>query len=177
MTGTGATASPYRWDKRERCYATPHVPPGLPALRNDDVHPISGCAPRFLRAADRVHKKPSGVMHQVDIAVGIAPDERHDPQTRREGLIDSTALILEEDEVAGKRPVGEDCRFANHLAGVIGPRQSQAAEAAGIGDRGGQAGICRQRRQDDRVFYPQQLAHRRVGTHWDGALSGARGAG
>ena len=86
-------------------------------------------------------------------------------------------LIGEQDEVAGKGPVGEGCGFANHVSGVIGPRQSQAAEAAGVRDRGGEAGICSQGRLDDRVVNPQQLAYRRVGIHWDGPLSGARGAG
>jgi len=32
-------------------------------------------------------------MHQVDVALGIAEDERHDPQAGRQGLIDSTVLI------------------------------------------------------------------------------------
>ena len=93
------------------------------------------------------------------------------------GLIDSMALIGEENEVAGNRSVSEGRRFADRLAGVIGPRQSQTAEAAGVGDRGGQTGIGRQRRLDDRVFDSEQLAHRRVGTHGDRRLSGARGAG
>jgi len=44
-------------------------------------------------AADRMHKKPSGVVHRVDVALGIAKDERHDPQASRECLIDSTVLI------------------------------------------------------------------------------------
>jgi hypothetical protein len=41
-------------------------------------------------------------------------------------------LIDVENEVAGKRPIGEGCRVTNHISGVVGPRQSQAAEAAGI---------------------------------------------
>ena len=53
----------------------------------------------------------------------------HDPYARQKGLIDSTALIGAENEVAAKRPVGEGGRFTNRVAGVIGPRQSQAAEA------------------------------------------------
>jgi hypothetical protein len=71
-------------------------------------------------------------MHRLDVAARIAPDQRHDPQTGRQGLIDSTVLIFEENEVAGKRPVGESCGFPDHLSGVIGPRQSQAPQAAGI---------------------------------------------
>jgi len=35
----------------------------LPALRDDDVHAASDCASGFLGAADRMHDKPSGVMH------------------------------------------------------------------------------------------------------------------
>ncbi len=154
------------------------MPASLPALRNDDVHSTSDCAPRFLGTPDRVHHKPSGVVHRVDIAVGIACEEQHDPQTSGKRLIESVALIgAAENEIAGKGPVGERCRFANQVSGVIGPRQRHAAESAGIGDRGGQAGIRSYRRLDDRVLDPQQLAHRRVGTHWDGPLSGARGAG
>ena len=70
MTGTGATASTTAGTKRERRHATPDVAAGLPALRDDDVHPTSDCAPGFLGAADRVHDKPSGVMHRVDVAAG-----------------------------------------------------------------------------------------------------------
>ena len=62
-------------------------------------------------------------MYQVDVARGIAPEKRHDPQTRRQGLIDPTVLIEGEDEVAGKGPVGEGCRFANHFSGIFGPPQ------------------------------------------------------
>jgi hypothetical protein len=39
---------------------------------------------------------------------------------------------------------------------------------AGIRGRGGQAWIRRYRRLGDRVLNPQQLAHPRAGTHWDG---------
>jgi hypothetical protein len=64
-------------------------------------------------------------------------------------------LIGGENEVAGKRPVGEGCRFTNHVSGVVGPRQSQAAEAARIRDRGRQARICSHRRLHDRVVDPR----------------------
>jgi hypothetical protein len=109
------------------------VPAGLPALRDNDVHSTPDCAQCFFGASDRVHDKPSGVMHRVDVALGIAPDERHDPETSGKGLIDATALIrTAENEVAGKRPVGEGRRFTNHVSGVIGPRQPKAAEGAGV---------------------------------------------
>ena len=125
-----------------------------------------------------MHHKPPGVVHWVDIAFGISCEEQHDPQTRGKCLIESVALIgAAKNEIAGKGPVGERCRFANRGSGVVGPRQRHAAESAGIGDRGGQAGIRSYRRLDDRVLNPQQLAHRRVGTHWDGPLSSVRGAG
>ena len=35
-----------RRHQRERCHATPDVPPGLPTLCNDDVHAASGSAPQ-----------------------------------------------------------------------------------------------------------------------------------
>ena len=122
----------HRRHQRERCHATPDVPAGLPTLRNDDVHSTSDCAPRFLGAADRVHDKPSGVMHQLDVALGIAEDERHDPQTSRKGLIDSMVLIGGENEVAAKRTIGQRCRFTNQISGIVGPPQPHGAEAAGI---------------------------------------------
>ena len=122
----------YRRHQRKRRHTTPDVTAGLPTLRNDDVRSRSDCASGFLGAADRMHDKPVGVVHQVDVAAGIAEDEGHDPQAGGKGLIDSTVLIGGENEVAGKRPVGEACRCTNHIFGVVGPRQSQAAEAAGI---------------------------------------------
>jgi hypothetical protein len=121
-----------RRHQRERCHATPDVPAGLPTLRHDDVHATSDCAPRFLDTADRVHDKPSAVMHQLDIVLGLAPEERHDPQSSVEGLIDSMVLIEGENEVAGERPVGKGRRFPNYGCGIVGPPQPQGAEAACI---------------------------------------------
>jgi hypothetical protein len=79
-----------------------------------------------------MHNKPSGVMHQVDIDVGIAKDERHDPQASGNGLIDSTVLIRGESEVATKRTIGQRCRLTNQVSGVVGPPQPHDAEGAGI---------------------------------------------
>jgi len=152
----------HRWHQRKRCDAPRHVAARLPSLRDDHVDTASHGAPCLLGAADRVHDEPSGVVHRVDIAPGVAPEERHDPQARRECLIDAAVLIEGENEVPGKRPVGERSGLTDHLSGVIGPPQPQRAEATGIRDRGGQAGIDRQRRLDDRVFNAEQLAHRRA---------------
>jgi hypothetical protein len=41
-------------------------------------------------------------------------------------------LIEGENEVAGKRPVGEGCRFPNHVSGIVGPPQPHRAEGAGV---------------------------------------------
>ena len=142
MTGTGATASTTAGTSGSVATPLQTCPPASHPCATIDVHSTPDRAPRFLDAADRVHDKPSGVMHLVDVAAGIAPEERHDPQTRRKCLIDSMVLIRGENEVAGKGPVGEGCRFPNHVSGIIGPPQPQGAEAAGIRDRGGQAGIC-----------------------------------
>ncbi len=106
--------------------------PGLPTLRNDNVYSTSDNSPRFLDAADRVHDEPSSVMHQLDIVLGVAPEERHDPQSSGKGLIDSMVLIEGKNEIAGKRPVGKGCRFPNHGSGIVGPPQPQSAEAACI---------------------------------------------
>jgi hypothetical protein len=57
-------------------------------------------------------------MHRVDIAVGIAPQERHDPQASGKRLIESTVLIGGKHEIAGKGPVGERCRFTNQVRGT-----------------------------------------------------------
>jgi hypothetical protein len=156
---SASVADPTRRDDRHRCHrvdhrrhqgerrhATPYVPARLPALRNDDVHSTCDCAAGFLGAADRVQNKPCGVMHHVDIALGTAPEERHDPQTGRKSLVDPTVLVRGENEVAAKRSIGQCCRFANHIAGVIGPPEPHGAERAGIRDRGGQPGVCSQRR-------------------------------
>jgi hypothetical protein len=178
MTGTGATASTTAGTNGSVA-TPPHTWPAcLPALCNDDVHSTSDCAPRFLCTPDRVHDKPFGVMHGLDIVLGITCEQQHDPQTGGKCLIESVVLIgAAKNEIAGKGTVGECRRFTNQLSGVVGPRQCHAAESAGIGDRGGQAGIRSYRRLHDGVLNPQQLAHRRAGTHWDGPLSGARGAG
>ncbi len=63
MTGTGATASTTAGTNGSVATPPHHMPAGLPALRNDDVRSTSDRAPRFLGIPDRVHDKPSGVMH------------------------------------------------------------------------------------------------------------------
>ena len=78
----------HRWHQRKRRHAARDVAAGLPALGDDDVHSTSDCATGPLGGADGMHDKPSGVMHRVDVALGIAKDERHDPQAGGKGLID-----------------------------------------------------------------------------------------
>lgn len=67
-----------------------------------------------------------------DVALGIAEDERHDPQASRKGLIDSSVLIRGESEVAAKRTIGQRCRFTNQISGVVDLPQPHGAERAGI---------------------------------------------
>jgi hypothetical protein len=141
------------------------VTAGLPALRDDYIHPTPDRAPGLLGAAHRMQHKPSGVVHGVDIALGIAPEERDDPQAGRKRLIDSMVLVRGENEVASKRAIGQRRRFTNQIARVVSPPEPHRAEAAGVGDRGGKAGICSQRRRNDREVDPQQLAQRRAGAH------------
>ena len=106
----------YRRHQRERRHATPDVPAGLPALRDDHVDPSPDRAPRLLSTPDRVHHKPPGVVHHADIAVGVAQQKRHDPQTSSKGLIDSMVLIGAEHKIAGKRPVSQRCRVTHQSA-------------------------------------------------------------
>jgi hypothetical protein len=79
-----------------------------------------------------MHDEPSGVVHQVDVALGIPEYERHDPQAGRKGLIDSTVLIRIESEVAAKRTIGQRCRFTDQISGIVDPPQPHGAEGAGI---------------------------------------------
>ena len=65
-----------------------------------------------------------------DIAPGATFPDYELPD--HENLPRKLSEIGGENEVAGKRPVGEGCRLTNYLSGVIGPRQPKAAEAAGI---------------------------------------------
>jgi len=75
---------------------------------------------------------PPASCTRVDIAVGIAQEERHDPQTSGKGLIDSMVLIRSENKIAGKRPVGERCGVTDPISGVISPPQRHAAERARV---------------------------------------------
>jgi hypothetical protein len=47
-----------------------------------------------------------GVVHRLDAAATIAPDERDDPQAGLEGLVKTTVVISGENQVADKRPSG-----------------------------------------------------------------------
>jgi hypothetical protein len=69
-------------------------------------------------------------------------------------------MIFGEHQVAAKRPRGQRRRLPDHGSGVCRPRERQHAERAGIGDRRSQLGNRDHGRQDDRLFNPEQLAHR-----------------
>ena len=139
----------------------PYVPTSLPTLRHDDIDSAGGCPPRLFGAADRVQDEAVGLVDLLDIAGGISPEQRHDPQTRFKGLVKALVLIGVENQIAAERTIGEGGRVTHHVSGGSGPRQRQHAERAGIRDCCRQFGHRRHRRLDDRLFNPEQLADRR----------------
>ena len=160
-------------DHRHRCHRvhdgghqgkrrdlTPHVPASFPTLRHDDIDAAGGRPPRLFGAAHRVQNDSVGVVDLLDITGGISPEQRHDPQTGFKGLVKATVLIGAENQISGKRAVGERRRFTNHVSRGSGPRQGQHAERPGIRDRCCQLGHRRHRGLDDRLFDPEQLADR-----------------
>ncbi len=128
---TGVT-DPAGRDHRHRCYGVhdsghqrqcrdgaPHVPAGLPALRDDHVRAGRDGPPCFLGGADRVQDNPPGVVDLLDVAAGIPPEKRHDPQPGLESRVKATVLILGQDEVAAERPRGQRRRLPDHGTGVF----------------------------------------------------------
>ena len=51
---------------------TPHVPPGLPTLRHDDVDAAGHGPPRLFGAADRMQHDSARVVDPIDVAGGIS---------------------------------------------------------------------------------------------------------
>jgi hypothetical protein len=96
----------------------PHVPAGLPALRDDHVH--AGCdrSPCLLGAADRVHDNATGVVDLLDVAAGITHEERHDAQPGVKGLVKSAVAIFGENEVAAEWPRGQRRRLPYHRSDI-----------------------------------------------------------
>jgi hypothetical protein len=140
----------------------PHVPAGLQSLRDDNVRPGRDRPPGLLGVADRVQDNSAGVVHALDVGAWISPEKRDDPQAGLEGLVKATVPVLGEDKVAAERPRGE-CRCVAHgRSDVRRPGQRNHAERAGIGDRRGQPGNLSDRRLDDRLVNPKQLAYRRA---------------
>ncbi len=136
----------------------PHVPAGLPALRDDHVRAGRDCPPCLLGAADRVHNDPPGGVHRLDVAAGIPPHERDDPQAGLEGLVKAAVTIFGENQVAAERPRGQRRCRTNAGSDVSGPRERHHAERAGIRDRRGQLGNVGHGRLDDRLLNPEHLA-------------------
>ena len=119
ITGTGATASTTAGISG-RVATVPHTcPPAFPALRDDHVR--AGCdgPPCFLGSADRVHDNAPGVVDLLDVAAGITPEKRDDPQAGLKGLVKPTVVIFGENEVAAERPRGQRRRLTNDRAGVF----------------------------------------------------------
>ena len=140
---------------------TPHVPAGLPALRDNHVHAGRYRPPCFLGAPDRVHDNPPGVVHRLDITAGIPPHKRDDPQAGLKGRLKAAVMIFGENEVAAERPRRQRRRLTNDGSGVIGPCERHHAERAGIRDRSGQPGNGGHGCLDDWLFNPEYLAYRR----------------
>jgi hypothetical protein len=137
------------------------VPTSLPALCDDDINSLVGCPPGFFCARDRVENDSIGVVNPFDVTGWIAPEQRHNPQTGFEGLVESTVLIRVQDEIPSEWTVGERRCLTNHVSGGSGPRQRQCAEAPGIRDGCRQFGYRRHRRLDDGLFNVEQLTDRR----------------
>ena len=65
----------------------------LPALRHDDIDSAGDRPPRLFGAADRMQHESVGVVDLLDVAGGIAQEQRHDPQTSLKSLVEATVLI------------------------------------------------------------------------------------
>jgi hypothetical protein len=81
--------------------------------RDDHVHAGRDRPPGLLGAADRVHDDAPGGVHRLDVAAGISPHERDNPQAGLEGLVKVTAMIFGENEIAAERPRGQRRCLAN----------------------------------------------------------------
>jgi hypothetical protein len=57
-------------------------------------------------------------VHRLDVAAGIPPDKRDDPQAGFEGLVKATVVIFGEDEVAAERSRGQRRCLTNDGSGV-----------------------------------------------------------
>jgi len=65
-----------------------------------------------------VHDDSTGVVHRLDVAAGIPPHERDDPQAGLKGLVKATVVIFGENEVAAERPRGQRRRLTNDGSGI-----------------------------------------------------------
>jgi MFS family permease len=83
----------HRRHQRQRPDRPPHVPAGLPALRDDHVHPGRHRPPGLLGGPDRVQDDSPGVVHRLDVSAGVPPHERDDPQPGRQGLVQAAVVI------------------------------------------------------------------------------------
>ena len=66
-----------------------------------------------------VHDDSPGVVHRLDVAAGIPPDKRDDPQAGFEGRLQATVVIFGENKVAAERPRGQRRRLTNDSSGVF----------------------------------------------------------
>jgi hypothetical protein len=100
-------------------------------------------------------------VHRLDVAAGIPPHERDDPQAGLKVLVKATVVIFGEYEVAAERPRGQRRRITHDGSGVIGPGERHHAERANVRDRRGQPGNGGHGCLDDRSFNPEHLDYDR----------------
>jgi hypothetical protein len=121
------------------------VSTGLPTLRHDDVDSGGDCSPGLFGAADRVQDDSVGIVDLLDVGAGIAPKQRHDPQTSFQGFVEATVLVGGENEIPAKgrsvsaivsrttSPAGADHANANMPSA---PAFETAAASSGTADIG-----------------------------------------
>ena len=83
------------------------MPTSLPTLRHDDINSAVDRPPRLFGAADRVQNHSVRLVDLLDVPGGIPPEQRHDPQTGFEGIVEATVLIGVQNQIAAKRSIGE----------------------------------------------------------------------
>ena len=161
ITGTGATASTTAGTSGSVATVPHTCPPASQPCATITSTPDADRPPGLLGGADRVQDDSPGVVHALDVAAGIPHMNETIRNPAVQGLVQATVVIFGENEVAAERPRGQRRRLTNDRSDVIGPRQRQHAERAGIRDRRGQLGNRGHGCLDDRLLDPEQLAYRR----------------
>ena len=133
-------------DLRYQAHGAHHasVPAGFTTLGDDDVGAVLGCELRLLHRRDLLHDEAAGIVHTFHVVTCVVERERDDGRCALEGRSKGVFIEIRHDVIHRNGTFCQVAKLGELAAELVRwtVPGAEAAERAGVGDRGGQRGRC-----------------------------------